>query len=428
MCYLGIKSFLSFVIIILFSSCTTDSEDRKPNIVLIMADDVGTEVLGCYGGTSYQTPNLDNLAKTGLKFTNCFSTPKCSPSRVKIMTGRYQFRTTEQWGHIPPNEITFGHVLQSAGYATALAGKWQMILLGEDPDHIRKMGFEENSVFGWHEGPRYHDPYIWQNGQILQNTKGRYGPDIYCDFLIKFTRKNQDRSFLAYYPMTTAHDISDDLDTPPPTAPNGTYQSYKELIEVMDHQIGRLVSALDELGLRENTLILFTTDNGTPSKFISKFDNGKYIEEPVYSMRGNEKIIGGKGKMTDAGTHVPLIVNWSGITHPGTVCEDLIDFSDFMPTLAELAHAELPGNVVIDGKSFAPQIFGQTGEAREWIFNQYEGDAWVRTKQWKLYRSGNLFDIYADPLEQNPIQSGSSNEQTESVKELLQAVFEELYQ
>jgi arylsulfatase A-like enzyme len=210
MCYLGIKSFLSFVIIILFSSCTTDSEDRKPNIVLIMADDVGTEVLGCYGGTSYQTPNLDNLAKTGLKFTNCFSTPKCSPSRVKIMTGRYQFRTTEQWGHIPPNEITFGHVLQSAGYATALAGKWQMILLGEDPDHIRKMGFEENSVFGWHEGPRYHDPYIWQNGQILQNTKGRYGPDIYCDFLIKFIRKNKDRPFLAYYPMTTAHDISDD--------------------------------------------------------------------------------------------------------------------------------------------------------------------------------------------------------------------------
>jgi arylsulfatase A len=393
-----------------------------------MADDVGTEVLGCYGGTSYNTPNLDRLAETGLKFTNCFSTPKCAPSRVKIMTGRYQFRTTEKWGHIPSDEITFGHVLQSAGYATAIAGKWQMILLGEDPNHIQKMGFEQSCVFGWHEGPRYHDPYIWQNGKLLQNTTGLYGPDVYCDFLIDFIRKNKDKPFLAYYPMTTAHDISNDLPSPPPTAPNGRYQTYKELIEVMDYQIGRLIAVLDELDLREKTLILFTTDNGTPKSFITRYEEGEYIKEPIVSKRGTEIVIGGKGELTDAGTHVPLIINWKGTTPSGNTCDDLIDFSDFMPTLAEFSMAKMPENTVIDGRSFAPQIRGQVGNPRDWIFNQFEGDAWVRTKRWKLYRSGNLFDMASDPLEQNPFQPMSGNVQADSVRESLQAVFVQLYQ
>jgi arylsulfatase A len=407
-------------------SCDTGEQNHKPNIVLIMADDVGTEVLGCYGGTSYATPNLDKLAQTGIQFTNCYSTPKCSPSRVTIMTGRYLFRTTEKWGYIPPDEITFGHVLNSAGYSTALAGKWQMILQAKDPDHIKKMGFEQNCVFGWHEGPRYHDPYIWQNGRILENTKGLYGPDVYCDFLIDFIKKNKDKSFLAYYPMTLAHAISNDLNTPPPKAPEGRYNTYKEMIEYMDKLVGRLVSALEELGLREKTLILFTTDNGTPKQFITKFENGEYIREPVISMMGEKTVFGGKGELTNAGTHVPLIANWPGITPSGTICEDLIDFSDFMPTLAELGSTELPSGVTIDGRSFVPQLHGDTGTPRDWIYNQFEGDAWVRSKQWKLYRSGKLFDMKSDPLEQTPIQGESETEESISARHSLQAVFEEL--
>ncbi len=420
----------SFIVIILIAgfliSCNVREKQQKPNIVLFMADDVGTEILGCYEGTSYNTPNIDRLAKTGIRFTNCYSAPKCSPSRVKIMTGRYLFRTTEKWGYIPPDEITFGHVLKSAGYTTALAGKWQMILLGEDPDHIQKMGFGQSCVFGWHEGPRYHDPYIWQNGQILQNVKGQYGPNIYCEFLIDFITKNKDNPFLAYYPMALAHEISNDLATPPSTAPNGRYQSYKELIEHMDKLVGRVVTTLDKLGLREKTLILFTTDNGTPRKFISKFENGEYINEPIISMKGEKTVIGGKGELTDAGTHVPLIANWPGITPSGTICDDLIDFSDFMPTLAELGLAELPKGVAIDGRSFVPQIYGEAGNPRDWIYNQFEGEAWVRTKHWKLYRSGNLFDMKIDPLEQTPIQNESETEESASIKQSLQAVFEKL--
>jgi len=421
--------FMILLIISIFLiKCNKTETEQKPNIVLIMADDVGVEVLGSYGGTSYSTPNLDKLAETGIRFTNCYSTPKCSPSRVKIMTGRYQFRTTEEWGHIPSNEITFGHVLKSAGYVTVLAGKWQMILQGKDPDHITKMGFEQNCVFGWHEGPRYHDPYIWQNGKILQNTNGLYGPDIYCDFLIDFIKKNKDKPFLAYYPMTLAHDISNDLETPPPTAPIGRYNTYKEMIEYMDKLVGRLVNSLEELGLRENTLILFTTDNGTPKRYITKFENGEYIREPIISMIGDKSVYGGKGELTNAGTHVPLIANWPGITSSGTTCDDLIDFSDFMPTLAELGSAELPSGVVIDGISFVPQLRGEAGNPRKWIYNQFEGEAWARTKQWKLYQSGNLFDMKNDPLEKSPIQFESESGQSDSVRASLQAVFEDLYQ
>ena len=422
----------SFIVKILIAgfliSCNVRETQQKPNIVLIMADDIGTEILGCYGGTSYNTPNIDQLAETGIRFTNCYSAPKCSPSRVKIMTGRYLFRTTEKWGYIPPDEITFGHVLKSAGYTTALAGKWQMILLGGDPDHIQKMGFEQSCVFGWHEGPRYHDPYIWQNGHILQDTKGRYGPDIYCDFLIDFITKNKDKPFLAYYPMALAHDISNDLATPPSPAPNGRYQSYKVLIEHMDKLVGRVVTTLEKLGLREKTLVLFTTDNGTPRKFISKFENGEYIDEPIISMKGEKTVIGGKGELTDAGTHVPLIANWPGITPSGTICDDLIDFSDFMSTLAELGLAELPKGVAIDGRSFAPQLRGEPGNPRDWAYTQWEGDAWVRTKHWKLYRSGNLFDMKIDPLEQKPAQAASETEDAASVRQSLQTVFEELYE
>jgi arylsulfatase A len=228
--------------------------------------------------------------------------------------------------------------------------------------------------------------------------------------------------------MTIAHEISNDLNSPPPTGPDGKYQSYKELIEEMDKQVGRLVRTLDQLDLREKTLILFTTDNGTPKQFITRFDNGEYIKEPIVSKKGSEIVIGGKSELTDAGTHVPLIANWSGTSPTGKICEDLIDFSDFMPTLAELCCAELPTAVNIDGRSFAPQIRGKKGNPRDWIFNQFEGDAWVRTKQWKLYRSGKLFDMLSDPLEKNPLPSGSGVAQIDSVRNSLQVVFEDLFQ
>jgi len=401
----------------------------KPNIVFIMADDVGQPVLGCYGGTSYKTPNLDRLARTGMRFNHCYSSPVCAPSRVKLMTGRYGFRNYKKWGHIPPDEITFGHLLQSAGYATAIAGKWQMCLQKNDPDHITKMGFQQNCVFGWHEGPRYYAPLIYENGKLRQEPEDKYGPDIFCQFITDFIKRNKDRPFLAYYSMAVCHAISNDLPSPPPTGPLGRYQTYKELAEYMDKLIGRLVSTLDELGLRENTLILFTGDNGTPPEFITKFVDGKYVEEPFVSMVAGKPVIGGKGRLTDAGTRVPLIANWPGITPAGRVSDDLIDFSDFMPTFVELAGGKLPTDRVIDGQSFLSQIKGQNGNPREWAYCQDEGDedrAWVRTRRWKLYRDGRLYNMENDPLEKSPILPDADNAENSAVRKELLKVFESL--
>lgn len=330
-------------------------------------------------------------------------------------------------GYIPPNEKTFGHVLKSAGYQTGLAGKWQMTLLKNDPNHIQKMGFDNSCVFGWHEGPRYHKPYIWQNGKIRNDVDNRYGPDVYSEFLIDFITKNKNQPFLAYYPMTLAHEISNDLEIPPPTSPNGKYQSYKELVEYMDVLVGRLVKTLEELGIREKTLILFTTDNGTPKKFITEFEDGQYIKEPILSYMGDKISIGGKSELTDAGTHVPLIANWPGTTPSGLVLDDLIDFSDFLPTLAELSNANIPARVIIDGQSFAKQIKGKKGQPREWVYTQWEGEAWLRTKLWKLYRNGLLYNMQNDPNEKFPITSDNDSEDSRTVRKRLEAVFENLY-
>ncbi|MHC4337952.1 MAG: sulfatase-like hydrolase/transferase [Planctomycetota bacterium] len=407
--------------------CKSSSKQmrKRPNIVFIMADDIGQPVLGCYGGTSYKTPNLDRLAATGIRFNHCYSSPVCAPSRVKIMTGRYGFRNYKKWGHIPPEEITFGHILKDAGYATALAGKWQMVLQKKDPDHVTKMGFEQNCVFGWHEGPRYHDPFIYQNGRIRQGLEGKYGPDVYCDFLIDFIKRNKDRAFLAYYSMALAHAISNDLKIPPPTGPGGQYQSYKELAEYMDVLVGRIVSTLDKLDLRENTLILYTTDNGTPREFITRVVNGKYKEKPISSKLGDKTVVGGKGKLTDAGTRVPLIANWPGTAPAGKVCDDLVDFSDFMPTFAELAGTKVP-DVTIDGRSFAPQLRGKKGNPRDWAYCQWQGKAWVRTKKWKLYRDGRLYDAAKDPLEKSPILPGNDTAGSSAVRKKLQMVLDDL--
>ncbi|MDW7679118.1 MAG: sulfatase-like hydrolase/transferase [bacterium] len=407
-------------------SLSCKANKKRPNVVLIMADDLGQEVLGCYGGTSYQTPNIDKLAETGVKFTHCYGTPVCSPSRVTIMTGRYLFRTTEEWGHIPPDEKTFGHVLKNGGYATALAGKWQMSLLKSDPLHIQKMGFEQNCCFGWHEGPRYYEPLIWQNGKIREDVKDRFGPDVYCDFLIEFMKRNRDKPFLAYYPMALAHDISNDMESPPPPGPNGRYPTYKELVEYIDKLVGRIITALEVLGLREDTLVLFTGDNGTPKKFITEVKDGNYIRTPIVSKMNGKDVIGGKGELTDAGTHVPLIANCPGNSPSGAICSDLIDFTDFLPTMAELGKADLPENVIVDGRSFLPQIRGKRGNPRDWVYNQWAGNAWIRNKRWKLYKTGDLFDMEKDPFEKAPIKSSGDTDDSAEARKLLYHYVKEL--
>jgi arylsulfatase A len=376
----------------------------RPNIILIMADDLGYECLGAYGGRSYRTPNLDALAASGLRFDNCFSTPKCSPSRVTILTGRYTVRTTMKWGHIPEDEITFGHLLQQAGHATALAGKWQLGRIVDEPNRVRRFGFQQSAVWAWHEGPRYWRPMVYRNDKLMTGVENRYGPEVYTEFLIEFMEQNRGRPFLAYYPMCLTHYPKSNE----PSPQDRRHLTFAEMVASMDAMVGKLVDALDRLELRDRTLILFTADNGSPTSEVS--------------LLGDRRIKGGKAKLTDNGTRVPLIANWQGTVPGGKTNDNLIDFTDFLPTLADLAGAKLPPNVAIDGRSFAPQLRGEQGDPREWVFTDWSGKAWVRDKDWKLYRSGRLYDMKNDPEEKQPLPEN----QAADVRERLGSVMKRL--
>jgi len=406
------------------------SGGRRPNLILIMADDLGYECLGCYGSTSYRTPVLDELARTGMRFDHCYSQPLCTPSRVQIMTGRYNFRNYIDFGVLDRRETTFGHVLKRAGYATCVVGKWQLYGRANDKPGIagrgaapKQAGFDEHCL--WQvdrRESRYRDPLIVENGNYRGDLEGKYGPDIFCEYALDFIERKKDAPFLLYFPMALVHSPF----VPTPDSPEWTEgkdrpnkKHFADMVAYMDKIVGSLVAKLDELGLRDNTLILFTGDNGT----------GRGIQ----SRLGDRIVAGGKGQTTDAGTHVPFVANWKAAMPAGKVCDDLIDFTDFLPTLAEAARTNLPPGLTVDGRSFLPQLRGRKGNPREWIFCHYfrnAGDSpkrFARDKRWKLYQSGALFDLSIDTLEERPIRADQDSAEAAIARKRLRPVLDALH-
>ena len=402
------------------------AEATRPNIVLILADDVGREVLNCYGGTSYDTKNLDRLADEGARFEHCYSMPVCHPTRICLLTGRYPRAVgNPAWGTFPREleSQTLAHLLRKAGYATAVAGKWQLCLMRDDPMHPKRLGFDEWSLFGWHEGPRYYSPLVYQNGEVRRDTDGKYGPDLYVDFLADFMERNRNRPFFAFYSMTLCHDVTDDLEAPVPYGPRGRYDSYSEMAHQMDAEVGRLIAAVDGLGLREKTLILFTTDNGTAVRSIIRAENGEFVREPVVSRFHGHDVPGGKGKLTDAGTRVPMIASWKGIIEPGQVWDDLVDFSDFLPTFADLSGGRLPEGALLDGQSFADLLMHAQPVDRTWVYAESNSPRFfVKTHRWKLYDDGPFYDTQSDPDETRPLPLDSLPREAKQAHALLEAV------
>ena len=346
--------------------------ERPPNIVLIMADDVGCETLGCYGGQSYKTPHIDRLAKTGLKFTHCYAMPVCHPTRTCLLSGRYpRHQGNPRWGTFPrvDEAQTLAKALQSAGYRTSISGKWQLTLLLKDPQQPHRMGFDDYCLFGWHEGPRYHQPMIHQNGALRTDVSDRYGPSVYGDHMVDFMKRNKDRPFFAFYSMALCHDVTDDLKQPVPYARNKDhYDTFAEMMAQMDIHVGRVTTAIRRLGLEKNTLVLFTTDNGTAKRSLHQAIDGKFIRRPVSSRIGDKLVPGGKGNLSDDGTHVPLLASWPGRISPGTTTDHLVDMSDFLSTFRELAGAAaavagLMPNGATDGSSSAPKAGNSTTTA-----------------------------------------------------------------
>ena len=405
-----------FLIILLggaFAFIRMEQTPSKPNIILIMTDDMGYECLSAYGSASYHTPNLDQLAANGVRFEHCYSQPLCTPSRVKIMTGKYNFRNYTAFGHLDPRETTFGNLLKDAGYSTAIAGKWQLNGISggklpgwDDTNRPHHFGFDEYCLWQLHntkaEGERYANPLIVQNGMQLSRDKDKYGPELIANFVLDFIERKKDQPFFIYYPMNLVHDPF----VPTPDGQDWQHEDmrynadttyFKDMVAYTDKIIGRLMGKLEQLELAEKTLVIFTGDNGTNRNITSKMKDGRVI-------------VGAKGTMTDAGTRVPLIAYWKGNSSKGIVNSDLVDFSDFLPTLADAAGVEIPEDRIVDGQSFLPQILGKPSNPKEHIYMYYEPKwgrfekgIFVRDKQYKLYSDGRFYDVRSDVLEQNPI-------------------------
>ncbi len=435
-----IRSALMFA----FVCSLANAQDSPPNILFIFADDVGQEVLECYGGQSYPTPHLNELARTGMKFNHAYSMPVCHPSRLTLMTGRYPFRHWQvTWGDFPStsNDRTFARGLQRAGYKTGIAGKWQLCLLGENPLHPRTLGFDHWDLFGWHEGPRYYEPMIHRNGKVRSDTLGHYGPDLYQQGLIEFMKAHKDTPFLAYYSMAVAHEVTDDLDPPVPHGPFDRYDSYPEMVAEMDRAVGRLMATLDALRLREKTLVLFLADNGTPPEIIIRAEGNELIRTPVVSRRNGMDVPGGKKQLINAGTNVPMIANWKGTIRPGQEVNDLVDFSDILPTFLDLAGTPVPSDSDLDGISFANRLRGKASSPRQFAYceeavlpkpggvepdGSNSGLKWVRTQDWKLYNDGRLFHMKEDPTEQYPHMASQDDSARSENRAKLEQAFQNL--
>lgn len=393
------KQILRFLSITLLAAA---ARATPPNLILIMADDLGYETIGANGGTSYKTPVLDQLAATGARFTHCYAQPLCTPTRVQLMTGQYNIRNYVRFGHMDPNLVTFGNLLKNAGYATCIAGKWQ---LGADPALPQKFGFDEACLWQHtRRPPRYANPGLEFNGVEKDFTKGEYGPDLVSDFALDFVARKKDGPFFLYYPMMLTHapyqPTPDSKEWDPKAIGenvNKRPQHFGDMVEYMDKLVGKLVAKLDELKLRDNTLILFLGDNGTGHGTESKM--------------GTRTILGGKGSTADTGMHVPLIANGPGLVKAGRVCADLVDTTDFLPTLLDAAGAKPPAGATYDGRSFLPQLRGEKGRPREWLYCWYSPRQnekktvreFAYTDRFKLYRGGDLFDLAQDPAEKSPL-------------------------
>jgi arylsulfatase A len=405
--------FSSFLLGLVCFTLSATAQTKKPNIIFVLADDLGIDGVSCYGADFYKTPEIDKLAKTGIRYTNAYTAPLCGPSRAMILTGRYAFRTgavnQDQTGEFKPSdEIMMSKILKSAGYTTSMIGKWGQLPLGpaefEFDDYMRFFG---SGVYA--NTNEKKEKYVL-NGKDYILKDDEYMPDLMHNHMVEFLSNHKKDPFYLYYSLVQVHG---EIRPTPETKPGTTdfKELYNDNINYMDKLVGKLMHTLDSLKLRDNTLIVFFGDNGTAGQAAA-----------IGSING-KKIIGKKGTMQEGGSLVPLIINWPGVIKKPAVSKNLIDASDFVPTFAEIAGATLPKDVKIDGTSFAKQLKGDNANTRNWIFTELGNDWYVREANWKLNRAGQLFDMHNAPFEEKLTPDADS---TKAVKENLQKVLDSL--
>jgi arylsulfatase A-like enzyme len=408
-----------FLTIITFSTVQVSSQtkskidDDRPNIIYILADDLGFGNVSCYGADNFSTPNIDRLAKEGIRFTHCYTAPLCGPSRALILTGRYAFRTgaTSQSGANqvkPTDEVMIPTLLKSAGYVTSAIGKWSQLPLNPSDfgfdDYFR---FRGSGVY-WNN-KKNKEPYV-VNGKKKVLKDDEYMPDLMHDHLVKFIAANKNRPFYIHYAMSHIHGKIQ----PTPDSKLGGKDYYADNIIYMDKLVGDLTRVLDSLKLRKNTLIIFMGDNGTAQNFASRSTvNGKTLS-------------GEKGTLKEGGSLVPMIANWPEEIKHGKVSEVLIDASDILPTFTELAHAAIPDTLKIDGQSFAFQLTGKKGKQRDWVFMELGNKWWVRDDKWKLTNTLELYDMRNGPFVEKLVTDYKSDNEAMAAYNRLKNIMDQL--
>lgn len=399
------------------------AEARPPNIVLILADDLGYGDLGCYGQKEIQTPHLDRLAAGGMRFTQAYAgSSVCAPARSVLMTGvhngRGRVRDNLPHGvHLRPEDLTVAELLRAAGYRTGAFGKWSL------GDHFEagapwRKGFEE--FFGYPNQDHahfYYPHFLWDHDRVLllpgnrPGAKRQYAPDLMIERALGFIGgvRTDARPFFLYFPSTLPHWSEFPRQSPeshaiPSDAPYSNREwpqverNYAAMVTRLDQDVGRLIARLDEVGVRENTLILFTSDNGPSAESI----HDTTFFRSAGPLRGHKRLL------YEGGVRVPLIANWPGVVPAGRVNATVCGGWDLLPTFAELAGQPVPAQV--DGLSLASVLRGQPlGRTREYLYWDY-GHARsvfmqaVRVGDWKAVRNGldrpiELYDLAADPGE-----------------------------
>jgi arylsulfatase A-like enzyme len=436
------KFFSVFILLLAFGFAQA-APDVRPNIVFILADDLGGSDLGCYGSTFHATPHLDALAKRGMLFTQAYSaSPLCSPTRSSILTGMAPARTgiTAPACHVPQvilektlmkggaqtrvlgaesvtrmrtEYVTLAELLKQAGYRTGHFGKWH---LGPAPYSPLEQGFDVDLPHTPGPGPGggngYFAPWaFWKD----EGKPGDHIEDRMAEEAVKFMRENKDRPFFLNYWAFSVHSpwmakadyITEAAKNADPKAGQRN-PMYAAMIRSLDEAVGRLTKTLDELKLTEKTLVVFTSDNGAwhnvPKEAMGK--NSNYSDVPVTS---NAPFRSGKASNYEGGTRVPLFIAWPGHVQPGSRSAEVVQSVDFFPTLLELCELQPPAGQVLDGVSIVPAMKGGKVE-REAIFCHFphggrsdiEGflpGTWVRRGDWKLIRFFAAAEDGSDRLE-----------------------------
>lgn len=450
--HLYVKTRIGLILLLLavLSACNPPS---KPNVVFILVDDLGWSDLGCYGSTFYDTPNLDQLAGQSIRFTNAYSaSPVCSPTRAAIMTGRHPVRvgitdwipgmqedyadcpllsTPEDIHNLPLEEVTLAELFRDHGYRTFFAGKWH---LGESEAYWpREQGFEINKG-GNHKGSPtfpgglgYYAPY--GNPCLSDGPPGEYLTDRLSDESIRFIDSAGDDPFFLYlsfytvhtpiqgcreyddYYLGNSHALPDSgkmavrMEHDGITRINQSDPKYAAMVRSMDNNVGRLLEKLEESGKSDNTIVIFTSDNGG----LSTRRNGGPTS--VLPLRA------GKGWCYEGGIRVPLLISFPGIKHRGSSCDQPVISMDFLPTLKELAGIQEEPGPTLDGQSLVPWCMDPDYEEERslvWHYPHYHGSTWrpgsaIRHKQWKLVefyedQSLELYDLSTDIAESNNLR------------------------